>query len=72
MERSKTRLLTRDIASIKEVGGKDEKRAVEPNNSDDLQLYRIKRIGHPSRDHVSKPTSPPFAITTHHAIITPL
>ena len=72
MEHSKTWLLTRDIASRKEVGGKDNKRAVEPNNSDNLWFYRIKEIGHPPRDHISKPTSPLFMIMTHHAIITSL
>ena len=72
MERSKTQLLTRDIASMKEVGGKADKRAVEPNNSNNLRLYRIKRIGHLPGDHVSKPTSPLFTIMTHYAIITPL
>ena len=35
------------------------KRVVGPNDSDVLRLYRIKRIGRPSHNHVSNPHPPP-------------
>ena len=36
--------------------GKGNKQVVEPDDSDALRLYRIKRIGRPPHFYVSKPT----------------
>ena len=49
-----------------------DKQVVEPRHSDRPRLYRIKGITPPPHIHISKPTSPPFKIMTHHATITPL
>ena len=72
MERSKVRLLIRDIVSKGSSQWEGNKRVVGIDNSDSLRLYRIKKIRRPPHIHVSRPTSPPFTITTYHATITPL
>ena len=46
MEHSKVRLLIRDIASKGSSQWVGNRQVVETNNSNNLQIYRIKRIGH--------------------------
>ena len=45
------RLLTKDIASKGEDQEERDKQVVEPNDSNSLRLYRIKRIKHATRPH---------------------
>ena len=49
MECSKVQLLIKDIASKGSSRGEGNKRVVETNDSDDLWIYRIKRIRHTTR-----------------------
>ena len=58
MECSKVQLLIKDIAGKGEDQEERDKRVVEPNNSNGLQLYRIKRFAGLPHIHVSRPTSP--------------
>ena len=69
MERSKVRLLIKDIASKRSSQQEGNKQVVGTTNSNNLQLYRITRIGCPLHIHISKPTSRPFKITKYHATI---
>ena len=71
MERSKMRLLIRDMASKKEQSWEGNKRVVEMNDSNAHWLYRIKRIRHATHPR-QQPTSPLSTIMTHHATIMPL
>ena len=70
MECSKVRLLIRDIVGKRSSQLKGNKRVVGANQ---LQ-HPLSFIGSRGLDtlptHVSKPTSPPFTITTYHTMIT--